>query len=190
MKKASAILIVLSALLVAGMAAHGVLAADRAYVGAEKCKMCHNSPTKGAQYTKWAESAHSKAFQTLASEEAKKVAAARKIAEPQKAPECLKCHVAGAGAPAGLLTDKYKAEDGVSCEACHGPGGDYNKLSVMKDPALAKAAGLLMPAEADCKKCHNAESPTFKGFDWKTFYPKIAHEYPPAGAKPAAAPAK
>ena len=38
------------------------------FVGAEKCKMCHNSPAKGAQFTKWSESKHAKAFATLATE--------------------------------------------------------------------------------------------------------------------------
>src|SRR5262249_30970471 len=135
------------------------------YVGIEKCKMCHNAAPKGAQYTKWTESKHSKAFAALGSDEAKRIAQGKGLADPQKAPECLKCHVTGAGAQADLLTDKYKAEDGVQCESCHGPGGDYWQMAVMKDPAKAAAAGLLTPDEATCKKCHNSESPTFKSFD-------------------------
>ncbi|HEU4402521.1 MAG TPA: cytochrome c family protein [Candidatus Polarisedimenticolia bacterium] len=169
------------------LAARGAAAADvpaHNYVGADKCKMCHNSPAKGAQYTKWAESKHSKAFATLASEEAKKVAAAKGIADPQKAPECLRCHVSGSGAPAEKLTDKYKAQDGVSCEGCHGPGGDYWQMAVMKDQAKAVAAGLVIPSEATCKECHNADGPTFKGFDFASMKAKIAHPNPAkAGAK-------
>ena len=42
----------------------------------------------------------------------------------------------------------------VDCEHCHGNGGDYWKPAVMKDPAAAKAAGLIMPTKADCAKCH------------------------------------
>jgi hypothetical protein len=42
----------------------------------------------------------------------------------------------------------------VDCESCHGPGSDYMKISVMKDPAAAKAAGLILPTKADCGKCH------------------------------------
>ncbi len=42
----------------------------------------------------------------------------------------------------------------VDCETCHGPGSDYSKMSVMKNPAAAKAAGLIMPTMADCAKCH------------------------------------
>jgi hypothetical protein len=153
------------------------------YVGAEKCKMCHNSPAKGAQFTKWTESKHSKAYQTLASEEAKKIAAAKNIPDPQKADECLRCHVAGHGAPAAKLTDKYKVEDGVSCEACHGPGGDYWKMDVMKDKAKAQAAGLVIPDEKTCTGCHNQESPTFKGFDFKEAHAKIAHPNPQGAGK-------
>lgn len=159
------------------------LAADpaHAYVGAEKCKMCHNTPAKGAQFTKWTESKHSKAFQTLAGEEAKKIAAAKGIADPQKAAECLRCHVAGHGASAAKLTDKYKVEDGVSCEACHGPGGDYWQMTVMKDVAKSKAAGMVLPDESTCKTCHNADGPTFKGFDFKAALAQIAHPNPQKG---------
>ena len=154
-----------------------------AYVGAEKCKMCHNAAAKGAQFTKWTESKHSQAFAVLATEEAKKIATAKGIADPQKADECLRCHVAGHGAPAASCTDKYKVQDGVSCEACHGPGGDYWKMEVMKDKAKATAAGLVMPTEATCKGCHNPESPTFKSFDFAAMKAKIAHPNPQKAAK-------
>ncbi|MGH7411889.1 MAG: multiheme c-type cytochrome, partial [Candidatus Methylomirabilis sp.] len=83
-------------------------APSHAFVGAEKCKLCHNSPAKGAQFSKWAESKHAKAYAVLASEEAKKMAAAKGIPDAQKAPQCLRCHVTGYGAPAEKLTDKYK----------------------------------------------------------------------------------
>jgi nitrate/TMAO reductase-like tetraheme cytochrome c subunit len=161
------------------------LAADppHNFVGAEKCKMCHNTPAKGAQFTKWSESMHSKAYQTLAGEEAKKIAAAKNIADPQNAAECLRCHIAGYGAPAAALTEKYKKEDGVTCEGCHGPGGDYWKMDVMKDKAKAMAAGLVMPNEKTCTGCHNQESPTFKGFDFKTALAKVAHPNPQGAGK-------
>ena len=177
-------------LLVSGLGVLLVLALARPaqaeghkYVGAEKCKMCHNAPAKGAQFTKWSESPHSKAFAALASEEAKKIAAGKGIADPQKAAECLRCHVAGAGVSAAKLTEKYKIEDGVSCEGCHGPGGDYWKMDVMKDVEKAKAAGLTLPDEKTCTGCHNAESPTFKSFDFKTAVAKIAHPNPAKAAK-------
>ena len=47
------------------------------------------------------------------------------------------------------------AEKKTDCEACHGNGADYMKLSVMKDPVKAKAAGLInKPDMASCTKCH------------------------------------
>jgi hypothetical protein len=48
-------------------------------------------------------------------------------------------------------------------------------LSVMKDKAKAIAAGLVIPTKELCVKCHNAESPNFKGFDFEEYYAKITH---------------
>ena len=160
------------------------LAADpeHAFVGAEKCKMCHNSPGKGAQFTQWSRSRHAKAFATLASDEAKRIAAALGIADPQKDEKCLRCHVTGHGVSAAMLTDNYKAKEGVSCESCHGPGGDYWKMDVMKDRAKSVAAGLIIPDEKTCTGCHNSENPTFKGFEYKAMLAQVAHPNPQSGA--------
>ena len=50
---------------------------------------------------------------------------------------------------------------GATCETCHGPGSAYMTLSVMKDPAKAKAAGLIAkPDKASCSPCHKAGSVT------------------------------
>jgi predicted CXXCH cytochrome family protein len=44
---------------------------------------------------------------------------------------------------------------GASCETCHGAGSAYMPMSVMKDPAKSKAAGLIAkPEKAGCVKCH------------------------------------
>lgn len=42
----------------------------------------------------------------------------------------------------------------LDCENCHGPGSEYKSKAVMKDPAKAKAAGLVMPDKDFCAKCH------------------------------------
>jgi hypothetical protein len=155
-----------------------VLAGDHAFVGSGKCKMCHNSEAKGAQFKKWSEGPHANAFATLGSDKAKEVAAAKGIDDPQKAPECLKCHVTGHGMAADKLTDKYNAEEGVGCESCHGAGGDYWKMSVMKDQAQSVAAGLVIPTEETCTGCHNPENPTHPGFNYEEYLAKIAHPNP------------
>ncbi len=45
------------------------------YIGAQKCKMCHQKPEQGEQYRIWQESNESKAYETLATPEAKETAA-------------------------------------------------------------------------------------------------------------------
>lgn len=42
----------------------------------------------------------------------------------------------------------------LDCESCHGAGSEYRALAVMKDPAKAKAAGLVLPGASFCGKCH------------------------------------
>jgi nitrate/TMAO reductase-like tetraheme cytochrome c subunit len=53
-------------------------------------------------------------------------------------------------------TKHATAEPKAECETCHGNGADYMKMSVMKDPAKAKEAGLIAkPQKATCTaKCH------------------------------------
>ena len=168
---------------VTAVAANAQDAPAHKYVGVLKCKTCHNSEAKGAQYTKWTKMKHASAFTDLASDSAKAVAKAKGIADPQKDAACLKCHVTGYGEPAANFAETYKAEDGVTCESCHGAGSDYMKMAVMKAvrAGTTKGAdvGLVSKPNADtCKKCHNADSPTMKAFDFSADSTKIAHPYP------------
>jgi hypothetical protein len=151
------------------------------YVGATKCKMCHLSKSKGAQFTIWKESAHASAYTNLTTDKAKEAyakAVPGGTENPAESPQCLACHSTGYGKPAELFADTFDKTEGVGCEACHGPGSDYQKMTVMKDKTAAVAAGLIMPTEETCKGCHNEKSPTFTGFDYKTYFAKIAHPLP------------
>ena len=152
--------------------------AEQAYVGVDSCKMCHKKDKTGNQYGQWQGSKHAGAYDTLASDKAKEVAGAKGIANPQEAPECLKCHVTAYGVDASLLDKKYKVEDGVGCESCHGAGKGFKNMKIMKDRDAAIAAGLVIPTEETCKKCHNEESPTFKTFDFEARKAEIAHPNP------------
>jgi hypothetical protein len=147
-----------------------------AYVGTKTCKMCHNSEAQGKIFDKWLSTKHANAVAALDSAKGERTNA-----------KCLKCHTTGYGSATGYdkMADKQGAQDlgSVGCEACHGPGADYKAMSVMKDKTAAIAAGLVMPTEATCKTCHNADSPTFKGFDYAKMYPLIEHHIPKA--KPA-----
>lgn len=150
--------------LIAFLGSSNLSAQDFEYVGAKKCKMCHNKPAKGAQYAQWAGSAHSKAMESLNAEEAKN-------------PACIKCHSTVGHVDADLIAT-LKISDGVSCESCHGPGSKYFPNAIMKSREKSMAKGLILPTEEVCVTCHNSESEYFKGFDFKEYMAKIAHPNP------------
>lgn len=161
MRDSKLFLVLLIALVFSATAAFAV---DHKFVGVGTCKMCHK-----AQYEVWAGSAHAKAMQ------------AAKVADD---PKCIKCHQTAFGADAALLDPKFDKTQGVQCEACHGAGGDYKAMASMKDHAKAVAAGLNPIKVADgsaeklCVTCHNAQSPTFKGFKFEEYWAKIKHGLP------------
>lgn len=155
------------------------LLAQNKYIGAAKCKMCHNSPAKGAQYDNWQASLHSKAFTALSSEAALKYAKENGIADPTTDSKCIKCHSTATSVDATLLDATITKEEGVSCESCHGPGSVYKSMTIMKVQADAIANGLVIPTEETCKKCHTPEgNPFYKTFDYATAVAKIAHKNP------------
>jgi hypothetical protein len=153
------------------------------YVKESKCKICHMKDASGAQYKKWAASAHAKAFETLGTDEAAAVAKKAGVeGSPQESADCLKCHVTGYGVKDELRAD-LDMKDGVTCQACHGPGEGYATKAVMQavfDGETAPAeVGLTLPDSTTCTTCHNDKSPTFKGFDFAKMSAEIAHKYPP-----------
>lgn len=163
----------------AAEAADKPVEAKHSYIGVEKCGMCHKADAKGNQLKQWQASKHAHAYHTLATKEAKEIAEKAGVkGDPQKAPECLKCHVTAFNVDKALLGEKFKMEDGIQCEVCHGPGGDYMKLPIMKDKKKAIENGLMVPTEETCKRCHNDSAPGFKGFDFKAASKKIAHKRP------------
>lgn len=139
-------------------------AQDFEYIGAAKCKMCHNKPATGAQYKIWSESKHAHAMDALKGDE-------------KKDPKCLKCHSTYYAVDESLIATLTE-DEGVSCESCHGPGSRYKSNSIMKDKEKAMENGLIMPTKEVCITCHNSESPTFKGFDYDEYVKKIAHPIP------------
>lgn len=182
-------------LVLAGSVALNGVAAERdasLYVGTKSCAMCHKKADSGDQFGKWQASPHSKAYELLGSPEAKAAGAKVGVAEPQKSGKCLKCHSTAYNFSEDVKTDTEKvlAEDGVSCESCHGPGKNYKGLATMKDRAKAIAGGLVYPATGSCQLCHNEQSPTWKadkyttkdgkkvGFDPEQAFEKIKHPDP------------
>jgi len=141
------------------------------------------TPKSGAAYKIWQTSAHAKAFATLATPAAKEIAQKQGVADPQKDRKCVKCHDTAFGVAAAQLAPAFKAGEGVGCEVCHGPGAEYKTMQVMKDLDTGKVKGETVglcskPGEKTCVKCHNAESPTFKSFNFAEMSKKIAHPTP------------
>jgi len=150
------------------------------YIGASKCKTCHKKELIGDQYGKWEKAGHASAFKTLLGEKAIAVAKEKGIAgKPSEAAECLKCHATAATlGPNDVEKKPLDNKDGVQCESCHGPGSGYKKKKVMADHEKSLAAGLIIPDEKTCAKCHNDTSPTWKGFDYAEAKKKIDHSIP------------
>ena len=149
----------------------------------KKCRTCHKKELIGNQQAVWEKSPHAKAYEALKTPKAAELAKQRGISgPPHQAAECLKCHVTAYGKPATAF-DKGQAlaeADGVQCESCHGPGSEYRKKKTMADHAKSIAAGLWEPGKDEkiCTGCHNAESPSWSGFDYAAAKEKIAHPIP------------
>lgn len=150
------------------------------YEGAQVCGMCHKTEKQGQQLKIWTESKHAQAFKALLTDKANEIAMKKFNKKAADAPECLKCHVSGYNVDKALVGAKFKVEDGVQCETCHGPGSGYKAMAVMKKKDEAKKKGLTVHDDVAkfCKTCHNSESPNFKEFKFDEMWKKIAHSVP------------
>lgn len=150
------------------------------YIGTAKCKVCHMTPKSGNQFGIWKKSAHFTAHKTLSSDSAVEIAKKAGLKElPSKSPICLNCHSPYASTAPKLI------KDGVGCEACHGPGSNYKKMSTMRDKTLAHEKGLIFHDTDDskitlCITCHQTDNiyHEVKEFDLQEFWGKIVHLIP------------
>ncbi len=145
------------------------------FVGAAKCKICHQSEKQGRQFPIWEGSTHSKSIAALSSSEAPAKAQEMGVDNPTESPECLKCH-----APLFEKAADFK-EEGVTCEVCHGPGSVYKKLSIMKSREESAKNGLIVydspeAIKKQCLSCH--ENAHGKPFDFEAKWAKIKHSLP------------
>ena len=152
------------------------------YTGVRDCSRCHKKDLIGDQTKVWKNGGHSKAFETLKSEEAVKIAKERGLTElPHESAQCLLCHATAQRVPPEKVEKTpLRLADGVQCESCHGPGSEYKGNEIMSDRELSVAAGMWEPGKDEkiCTACHNAASPKFQGFDHEEGKKKIAHPIP------------
>lgn len=148
-----------------------VLAAQSpTYVGSKACGVCHKTKSQGRQLPIWEESGHSRSRVALSGESARRMAddAARNAA-------CLSCH-----APLWEKEPRFM-EEGVTCEACHGPGSVYKSIRLMSDREEAAKNGLIVFKDAEaikllCLKCHKDAHGI--ALDFESAWAKIRHPIP------------
>jgi hypothetical protein len=147
------------------------------YVGSKVCGECHLRGETGDQYVTWMKSSHGRAYWDLKTEWAKFLASIREeysdIEEPAGEWRCLKCHVTGAQDFINKRADGFLQEEGVGCEACHGPGSAYIDPEVMADRELFLQNGGRLPGETTCRTCHEDDR-----FHFDERLPQITHPRP------------
>ncbi|UCF33261.1 MAG: beta-propeller fold lactonase family protein [Phycisphaerales bacterium] len=144
------------------------------YTGVMACAACHKGPMMGHQFSKWRMGKHARAYAVLGTSAGYEIAAKEGVkGDPQESAKCLKCHSTGAGHAAADFTDGFDVGDGVSCEACHGPGSEYSLEAIMRDPRAAREAGLQEVNRQTCMPCH--ENAHGANFDYATAMEIIAH---------------
>ncbi|MBH1998921.1 MAG: hypothetical protein I8H96_07240 [Sphingomonadaceae bacterium] len=168
--------LLLLVLLICGLPGGGLAAADaaqsagRASVGVASCagSTCHGrmegdgKVVRQDELMRWQEpstpgGAHSRAFAVLSGTRSRQIAATLGLGDPTAARDCLGCH-------STPLTDRgprFLTQDGVGCEACHGPAGGWiaSHYAVGVSHAANVAAGMI-PLERPqvrasvCLDCH------------------------------------
>jgi hypothetical protein len=140
------------------------------YVGAAACasQNCHGSATARRdsetslqnEYVTWSrEDRHAKAYAILDGPLGKRIASQLGIANPQKEKRCLDCHATNV--PTKARGERFRLEDGVSCESCHGPAGAWLARHTERDWAAERSLPLGMRdtprpevAAETCLGCH------------------------------------
>ncbi|MBE2216302.1 MAG: cytochrome c family protein, partial [Opitutaceae bacterium] len=130
-------------------------AKDPLYIGTKACGECHNGPETGHQLAKWQLTAHARAYTSLAQPESREIVRLSGLTgDPYQLRMCLGCHATASEAEDWEKLPEFRIEDGLQCEACHGPGSEYATEELMRDPARARGAGLRTPTKDDCRICH------------------------------------
>jgi nitrate/TMAO reductase-like tetraheme cytochrome c subunit len=150
---------------------------EHEYVGSARCAECHLDRERGAQYLHWLQSRHGLAYWRLATGLAKFLASRREqyrdIEEPIREWRCLKCHTTGAQDEEARFAESFAQEEGVGCEACHGPGSAYMAPEIMEDRELFLRNGGRLPTEQTCRECHQDDR-----FRYEERLVRIAHPRP------------
>lgn len=155
------------------------------YLGSQACGRCHDGPKMGHQFSKWRETAHARAYAALSMPEAKEITKLSGITEePHRAKMCLGCHATASEEEDWQHGEEFHLEDGLQCEACHGPGSEYAHEDIMRDKQKAIANGLILPIKGEgCLRCHRVKGSHVavlnkKPFETNSAWAEIVHPLP------------
>jgi predicted CXXCH cytochrome family protein len=135
------------------------------FVGSQYCISCHGATHAGAVKT-WRESPMATTYERIRYEPVKD--------------NCVPCHTTGLNSATG-----HSAEEGVGCEACHGPGREAVRLVLARKTNEHKELIRIdQNSKPVCERCHNPHVPTAMHAE---FYRKLPPPRPqPIAGKPAA----
>lgn len=111
-------------------------------VGAASCRSCHKAVHKG-----WSRHPHAQAMVSLGADAAR--------------PECATCHATrrsygGMQGPASSL-DELRTDEGVGCEACHGPGEAHAAAPSKENIVRLGESCPVCVLEGICTSCHTPQ---------------------------------
>jgi len=148
------------------------------YVGSRVCLECHGTTETGSQYVIWLRSRHAHAYWRLAADWALYLGRLRPqygdLETPADDGRCLLCHVTGRQDDNAIFESTFRAEEGVGCESCHGPGSNYIDPEIMSDRAAFLANGGRVADQTTCRSCHRKS----ETFDFAASWPEITHMRP------------
>jgi hypothetical protein len=168
------------------------------YVGAIVCKTCHGPGSDDDAFTIWSVSKHSRTYVQLGTGYVHMIDPDAKgfvpdgfggpiLREARRLgidTDCLRCHTTAYGIPDSEKADTFHVEDGVQCEACHGPGGNHVEWAQSAAAAAGEprpeASRMRVPTLDFCARACHRPKPTHEPFiatkfDINRRWPKIAH---------------
>ena len=166
------------------------VAAPRAVLGAGGCATagCHAAPIEGhlpweSAYTVWAtHDRHTRAYEVLREPLAQQIITLLSARDPShplspahENKSCLGCHTTVQGA---------RASEGVSCESCHGPAGDWLVAHTLPGwQTRGNSLGMVDLADpyicaTQCGQCHIGAPPAADGALYEVSHDMIAAGHP------------
>jgi len=135
------------------------------FVGSHYCISCHGATHPGTVKT-WRESPMAATYERIRHEPVKD--------------NCVPCHTTGLNSATG-----HYAEEGVGCEACHGPGREAVRLVLAgKTNEHKELIRIDQNSKPVCERCHNPHVPTAVHAEFYRKLPPRASQ--PLAEKPAA----